>query len=228
MGLRLCFISDTHCLHSKLEIPECDILFFTGDATRYGNRQEVFGFFHWLDRQYQCLYKVIIWGNHDRHGESKYNINTGADRWYQPIADKFGVNQRDGSIIHLHNSSINLLGLNIWGSPVSPDFYPDSWAFNMPRGERIAMLWDTIPEGTDIVLTHTPPYGMLDYIPSSDERVGCEELSSRILTVKPKIHAFGHIHEGYGMYETINTLFINASSCNEHYKIVNKPICLEL
>jgi Icc-related predicted phosphoesterase len=98
----------------------------------------------------------------------------------------------------------------------------------MPRGERIARLWDTIPEGTDIVLTHTPPFGILDYIPSTDERVGCEDLLNRILQVQPKIHAFGHIHESYGEFITAQTRFINASSCNEKYKIVNKPICLEL
>ena len=46
--------------------------------------------------------------------------------------------------------------------------------------------------------------------------------------VKPKLHLFGHIHEGYGTLQTKETLFINASICNVRYAPVNEPIVLTL
>jgi len=35
--------------------------------------------------------------------------------------------------------------------------------------------------------------------------------------VRPKVNAFGHIHEAYGIEKIDDTLFINSSSVNYHY-----------
>jgi Icc-related predicted phosphoesterase len=60
------------------------------------------------------------------------------------------------------------------------------------------------------------------------ERVGCEELLQTLQRVQPKIHAFGHIHEGYGILEQNGTIFINASVLNERYQVRNPPIVVEI
>lgn len=46
--------------------------------------------------------------------------------------------------------------------------------------------------------------------------------------VKPLVHIFGHIHEGYGVTEKDGIKFINASSITEKYDPSNKPIVFDL
>ena len=75
-----------------------------------------------------------------------------------------------------------------------PEF--GGWAYNLKRGEECLEKWNLIPDDTDILVTHGPPLGYGDYC-SSQLRAGCSELLSTIQNrVKPKIHVFGHIHEG--------------------------------
>jgi hypothetical protein len=46
-------------------------------------------------------------------------------------------------------------------------------------------------------MTHGPPMGVLDAVRSGDH-VGCEHLIRAMRRCKPKLHCFGHIHEGWG------------------------------
>jgi Icc-related predicted phosphoesterase len=59
-------------------------------------------------------------------------------------------------------------------------------------------------------------------------RAGCHELIKKVKEIKPLYHIFGHIHETYGTEKVGDTTFINASSCNYHYKAKNEPIVFEL
>jgi hypothetical protein len=115
--------------------------------------------------------------------------------------------------------------IKIWGSPWQPEFY--NWAFNLPRGEALKEKWDMIPVDTDILITHGPPFGKLDYVDYSKINVGCEELLKRVEEIKPKIHVCGHIHGGYGYVFDGNTHFINASILNDRYEFRNKPIIVD-
>ena len=111
-------------------------------------------------------------------------------------------------------------GIKIYGSPWTPFFY--NWAFNLRRGQQIASKWAAIPDDTDILITHGPPYGVLDS--ASDGSVGCKDLLDRIEIVKPQYHIFGHIHEGYGEYTRKGTKHLNACSLNSMYQSGNDPI----
>ena len=53
---------------------------------------------------------------------------------------------------------------------------------------------------------------------------GFEDLFKRIIEVKPKIHACGHIHWAYGQKSFNEIEFINAAVLNERYNYENKPI----
>ena len=88
--------------------------------------------------------------------------------------------------------------------------------------------WDAIPDNTDILVTHGPPFGFLD-IPGHGvpHNVGCEWLRLRIDELRPKIHVFGHIHGSAGYYFNGHTHFINASVLNERYIYANKPLTFE-
>jgi hypothetical protein len=136
----------------------------------------------------------------------------------------------EDGVIYLEDNERTVAGLRIYGSPWQPEFY--SWAFNLPRGPELKAKWDMIPDGLDILVTHGPPLGHGDMTFGYDGRmpkgsVGCADLKDAVFRAKPKLHIFGHIHSGYGVTEEGGTKFVNASSCNENYDALNKPIVMD-
>ena len=74
--------------------------------------------------------------------------------------------------------------------------------------------FDYIPYGTDILITHIPPLGILD---GTEVLYGDYSLLKKVFEIKPKLHLFGHIHESPGQEIIDNITFSNASSicmCN--------------
>lgn len=55
----------------------------------------------------------------------------------------------------------------------------------------------------DIMITHGPPLGRMDVVRGSHENAGCPHLMNALQHCRPKLHCFGHIHEGWGA-ERIN------------------------
>jgi Icc-related predicted phosphoesterase len=206
--MKIVCISDTHGLHEQVSIPEGDILLHAGDISKRGKEHEVVNFNHWL-ATLPHPHKVIIAGNHDFIFEQN-----------PTLAQSLITNA-----IYLNDSMIEINGLKIWGSPISPWFH--DWAFNRKRGNEIKKHWDLIPAEIDILITHGPPLGILDYT-ASGRTVGCEELAKTIIKIKPKIHLFGHIHESYGIVEVNQTTFINASILDLNYKVVNQAVVIEI
>ncbi|KAG8005737.1 Metallophosphoesterase domain-containing protein 1 [Nibea albiflora] len=71
--------------------------------------------------------------------------------------------------------------------------------------------------------------GFLDWVPKKMQRVGCMELLNTVQRrVQPKLHVFGHIHEGYGMMTDGTTTFVNASACTVNFLPMNPPIVFDL
>jgi hypothetical protein len=69
----------------------------------------------------------------------------------------------------------------------------------MPDEAQRDALYDTVPQGTNILITHGPPLGILD------DGQGCSALRRAVIRVKPRLHCFGHVHTGYGTLSTKNT-----------------------
>ena len=211
--MRLVFISDTHTLHSRLVVPDGDVLVSCGDFTGVGNAQQIADFDSWLAKQ-PHKYVVVVAGNHDIGFEES------------PEAARMLL----GTPIYLEDSAIRIEGVNFYGSPWTRFF--NNWAFNFPQDHRAGHLraeetWSKIPDDTDVLITHGPPYGILDDAPSGGN-VGCDELLDAVERIKPAIHAFGHIHEGYGTLTRGETLFVNACVCDGLYRPVNAPIVVDL
>jgi Icc-related predicted phosphoesterase len=212
MKLKITVISDTHSKHGLVKLTGGDILIHAGDLTNIGEYEDVYFFLKWLDRQ---NYKHIIFiaGNHDFYFEDK------------TIAEiQKGISTVCKSKIkyhYLNDTGVTIKKLTFWGSPVQPEFY--DWAFNRKRGTDINKHWKLIPKLTDVLITHGPPFEILDKT-AGGQHVGCADLLKKINTIKPKLHVFGHIHEGYGYRENDHTLFINASVLNERYEATNIPI----
>ncbi len=210
--MKIIFISDTHGQHTNLQLPKLDtektMLIHTGDISKMGKEDEIIDFLNWFKIQ-DYTYKIFIAGNHD----FLFEMNPTLAESFIPT-----------NCIYLNNSFVEIEGIKIWGSPITPRFY--DWAFNCDRGEKIRKYWDQIPYDTDILLTHGPAYGILDQT-KHGLLVGCEELIRVIEKTKPKIHAFGHIHEAYGKANNTDTIFINASVLDIRYQLVNKPFLID-
>ena len=178
--MKIVALSDTHMAHERLHVPACDLLIHGGDCTRRGNAAELDAFLRWFADQ-PATARVLIAGNHDFICER--------DRAHVRAAT------RQHGIVYLEDEAIELLGLRLWGSPITPSF--GSWAFQRRRGAEIAAVWAKIPDRVDVLITHGPPHGLGDKI-WLGAHVGCEELRSRVRAVQPKVHLFGHIHEAFG------------------------------
>ena len=206
---RIVCISDTHTMHDKVILPDGDILVHAGDFMDFGrNPVEATNFLTWFSSQ-KHQHKILIAGNHDVYFEQ-----------YPDITKRL----MPDDVRYLQDSGARIEGLLFWGSPVTPRFF--DWAFNRDRGENIAQHWQQIPEGTDVLITHGPPLGVLDRV--GNESVGCADLYVRTARIAPKLHVFGHIHVGYGRRQIEQTCFVNASVCNERYRPVNAPHVVDL
>ena len=89
-------------------------------------------------------------------------------------------------------------------------------------------LYAQIPDDTDVLITHGPPFGILDQAPGSDDHQGCRALFDRVRQLKPKLHVFGHIHGAHGTFRTEDTLFVNAALLGSGGNIDNSPIVVRL
>lgn len=107
-------------------------------------------------------------------------------------------------------------GLGFWGSPYTPEFL--HWAFMYPRGKAADEHWDRIPNGLDVLITHGPPFGILDQTTPDGNHLGCERLLVAVQEKRPKLHVFGHIHGGAGTRNIGATQFVNAAYLNEIYR----------
>lgn len=221
-----CF-SDTHNKHKAVTLPTCDIAIFSGDATSQGFENELKTFLAWYHKQTQCTFKIFIAGNHDRCFDPKYNEMTHADLWLKDLLAQYP------DLIYLENSSVELMGLKIWGSPYTPNFNPARWAFNKGRGDELREIWKQVPLDADIIVTHGPAAYILDYVEQNKVYAGDEDLRFRIDEVKPKLHTFGHIHLESGKLEHKvddyrDTIHVNASVVNNAYTIIAKPVLIKL
>src|SRR5690606_11518487 len=132
--------------------------------------------------------KIFVAGNHD---------------WLFEKDDDRARGLLDPGISYLQDSSTEIDGLKIYGSPWQPRFF--DWAFNLNRGREMAEKWAMIPDEIDILITHGRPHGILDLVPRQgwNENTGCEELRKRVEQLshlgRLKLHVFGHIHCGYGV-----------------------------
>ncbi|PSR88536.1 Metallo-dependent phosphatase-like protein [Coniella lustricola] len=62
---------------------------------------------------------------------------------------------------------------------------------------RLRHSFSDLQPGTDLAMTHGPPYGILDTTHQQD-RVGCRMLRECVQRARPRVHCFGHIHEAAG------------------------------
>lgn len=205
---KICITSD---LHGHLpEIPDCDLLLLCGDYSPNPDSELAWlekSFKPWINELSRRMTVVGCAGNHDIAFENMKQLIPKMN-W-----------------VYLEDSGFEFNGLKIWGSPHQPVFF--NWAFNKEE-HQLRKYWNLIPYNIDILITHGPPYKILDMSPYGNKNVGSYTLAEKVFDVRPRVHAFGHIHFSYGIEEKEKIKFINAALCDERYNPVNPVVEIEL
>jgi len=208
--LKVVCISDTHNQLDTLNIPDGDVLVHAGDFSMMGTEEEVVKFFEDFSALPHYV-KICIAGNHDFMPEK----DPGGFRALLPLG-----------ITYLEDTSVTIEGVKFYGTPWVQNL--PRWAFNIDDVKERAKKWEMIPDDVDVLITHGPPYGILDLLKypraGEDPHVGCSALNYEVLErIKPKYNVFGHIHEARSTRKIGETTFINASILDEKYRIKNEP-----
>ena len=228
---RIVCMSDTHGKHRDIPfLPPGDVLVHAGDFTKYGETDAVVDLSRYFQQQKELFgfHDVLcVAGNHDMTFHEDYYEKT----WSRHIRsfDPSVTRQALQNCTYLEDSSTSISSqgnLTVHGSPWTPHFF--NWAFNLKRGEALQEVWSKIPNGTDVLITHGPPHGRGD-ITLHSGNFGCVNLLEEIQQrVKPRLHIYGHIHEGYGASFDGSTLYVNASSLDIGYEAINPCIVIDL
>ena len=214
-------LSDTHDFDfsgTSGPIPSVDVLLHCGDLTNVGgvsSFQKALKMLENIDAEL----KLVIAGNHDLELDQQYweaqrdedgNLEDPEDHQSAittmtgPLAEKAGVSfLNEGT----HEFTLkNGTRFTIYVSPYTPAI--GDWAFaykhhedrfNKPRqvaNGATSIATHPIPDTVDIIMTHGPPRGILDWCLQG--HVGCNNLLQAVRRVQPKMHCFGHIHESNG------------------------------
>ncbi len=191
--MEITLMSDTHALHGQLDIPDGDLFIFAGDMTNCRAARDVEDFNRFLGRL-PHKHKIVIGGNHD----------------HRLARDLEKAKAMLSECIYLQDEQVVIKGIKIYGSPWQPLFNDRACdAFALQRGKALREKWDLIPDGVDILVTHTPPAGILDL--DGPVGHGCFDLTESLCRVKPRYHVFGHVHSSHGMVKNNGTCFINCS-----------------
>lgn len=197
--MKILHLSDTHGNHRKLPpLPQADIIVHSGDMSWNGHEYQIKDFIQWFcDLDYQ--YKIFVAGNHD---DSLYGEQ---------------IEGLPNNCHYLCNSGVEIEGLKFWGIP--------HFVYDDEKG-RTPQLMAKIPAETDILVTHRPPFGILDT--AGNAYYGCPDLLQAVLKIRPRYHLFGHIHAACGTEISKHTTFINSALVDENYELKNNPTIFEI
>lgn len=213
--LKVCCVSDTHGKHEELDLSKypADVLVHAGDFTRGKDlgMVETLHFIEWFAEQ-PYKHKLFIAGNHERQVEA-------GEEQFKYLLSKFP------EVTYIHQQEITIDGIKFYGSNYSNEFC--DWAF-MGVEMALSKIWAKIPNDTQVLVTHGPSYGSCDLVKEAygrDPHVGSQSLTNRKKILDNlQWHISGHIHEAYGIVG--NNLC--ASIVDEEYRLVNKPIIIEV
>lgn len=206
--IKIVAVSDTHGQEVK-NMPKADLLIHSGDWSCGGSFQDTNKFLIWMAKVRMNYRKVVcVPGNHDKYIYANQTL----------AKEEFGKLQIDLLI----DDETYFEGHIIYGMPWTPLFM--DWAF-MADDDKRKIYCEAISPDTNILISHGAPKRHLDLLAEGSshpgKHAGCEFLKQAIDTIKPKLHVFGHLHEGSGIQMSDSTMLVNAASMDERYRLVN-------
>jgi len=209
--MKIVAMSDTHD-QIPPNIPDGDVLVHAGDATDAGTASEVVEFARWFN-DLPHPYKVFVPGNHDFLFEK----------------DPARARRLMAGTHVLVDDAVTIDGLRFYGSPYTIRY--GGWAFMEGETSQAARFGAIPRNSVDVLVTHGPPYGILDRTFEGDH-AGSKALESAVAdSIRPSIHVFGHIHESRGTHELFfdshRFLFYNVA-CDDFSEQLREPVVIDL
>ncbi|KAL2681061.1 hypothetical protein Neosp_008664 [[Neocosmospora] mangrovei] len=211
---RFLILSDTHALQFQADRkphPPADVAIHCGDLTGDSKLHDFKQAIELL-QEIDAPLKIVIAGNHD------FSLDDSAFKQKIAEANRLAQEDLEGSVkaeygdygdarrlfdphedivlleegshqFKLDNGAL----LRVYASPYTPTTGNSSdWGFQYSGAHEFA-----IEKGTDIVVTHGPPHGIMD-MTTERERIGCPQLFASVARAQPKLHCFGHVHSSWG------------------------------
>lgn len=233
--MKICALSDLHGYLPVLNITQADVYTISGDIVPLelqGNTLQsiswyLLRFLPWAENL-PCKKVILIAGNHDFFFQRIHKLEkTG------PGGSELLVCQHTAKVVYLEDDEYFYEGVRFYGTPWIPDL--QNWAF-YKKSSELREVFGKIPEGVDVLLTHTPPrVGKAGKVLQSSSfnfgaDYGCQELADAIAKKKPRYVLCGHVHSGD--HEEFTTSegckVFNVSTKNEDYLPVFNPRIIEV
>ncbi|KXH62887.1 hypothetical protein CSAL01_10952 [Colletotrichum salicis] len=180
-NIRFLILLDTHDSVFPSRLPPADVVVHCGDLTMIAE------------------IKLVIPGNHD--------VSLGPMWWANNADEDDDLEEPKKATDLFDQSGVNLLSegyhsftlkngrsFTLYASPYTSEF--NGYAFFVTHGPR------PICKEVDILVTHGPPQAPCeDYrlvLDGKGAHCGCPKLWKAVQRIRPQIHCFGYLHEGYG------------------------------
>ena len=244
-------ISDTHGMVSYKELLAgltADLLCIAGDVLYQGHVGEYGRFLKDVESvRDQFRFVALTPGNHDFYIEdNEFMVKGDLKHHYggDLLVDQRVVYPRQETEEVGPPSSVGDAKdprfVYVYGDPWIPQIgRTNRWAYEIPRGTKEMLdKRKQIPGGLDILISHSPPYGIMDQsvkpFNNLSDSYGCWDLKDRILSMEdpPHIVLSGHIHtksghsKGHSNKEGID--FYNCSVLDEDYLEAYPPQVFEV
>jgi len=212
--VRFLCISDTHGVKLdenkqhpfSLPLPKADVLLHSGDLTQCGSIRPFKDALEMMS-QIDAELKLVIAGNHDLELDPQYGVEEGEEQeCAEAIALMTGPLAKEAGVTYLNEGTYSFTlssgaTFTIYVSPYSVEYGDYVYGTKLTEDRYSSKTADDpIPDNVDIIMTHGPPKTIRDTClhDGKEVNVGCPALLEATARVKPKLHCFGHIHEGYG------------------------------
>lgn len=175
-GKKIFAFADTHGRHRMIRVPDdTDILICAGDAVEDNLQGNEYDDFLDWFQVQPGNHKIFVPGNHE------LSFDVGEAENVRPLFERRGIILMEDAVDDFDGIVTGAISGN----------------------GRIAD--EDIPEDLDILVTHYPPFGILD------DGFGSPEILNFVLKAQPRYHLFGHIHRTGGLTESGRTNYVNIS-----------------
>lgn len=207
--MKLTIVSDTHGQQDKLGRMTGEVLIHCGDMLNM------------FDQSHEDFDRMDEW-----FGEQDFELIlcTGGNHDFELQKRSLYVDNPFKNAIYLEGSSYEYGGVKFFGAPWVPELYGQAF---YTEDAALADNWADIPEDVDILITHTPPAGILD-VSSRGMVLGCPHLMEAVERARPIVHCFGHVHASSGTHKADGTTYVNAALVNSQYVLSHRPYRVEL
>ena len=224
--MKLYAVSDLHGNLAGLDPQDADVVVIAGDVAP----MKGWGVWHVNDQVKWMNQKFAAWC--EQYPKAEFAVIPGNHDLFAQRDDVPTKLMLPRNVHFIVDDIVEVKGLRIAGSPWIPPI-SGRWAFETNDEADLARHFKWIPEGVDILVTHTPPFvegwNVDVSLQTQSPHFGSRALAAAIARAKPKLVFCGHIHTGdHRVHELVHadgliTKIYNVSRLDEDYAVAFEP-----